>query len=128
MPVASSITIADATPTNHVFSPVQVATGRALLLNKASTIPATNESLILGLDLASAKRSTDRVQTSLYMPFEKTVDGVVQVRSTARFIGDWIIPFDLTDAERNGFYTLVKNFFANAIVSSYVRSRDPMYG
>lgn len=128
MPVASAITLADAVPANHVYSPVQVSTGRALLLNKATTIPASNEQLVLGFDLASARRPTDRILTQLAQPLEKTVDGTVVVRSTPRFVGDWVLPSDMTDAERNNFWTLVKNFIAHAMVQSYVRSRDPMYG
>jgi predicted rRNA methylase YqxC with S4 and FtsJ domains len=129
MPTATTISIADSTPANHVFSPVQVSTGQALLLNRATSVTAAgNEQMVLGLSLASAKRRTDRVNIRLNVPHEETVDGVTTVRDVARFSADVVLPELMTQTERNHFAALVKSAMAHAIVAGYIANRDPLYG
>lgn len=127
MPSTASLTIADSVPANHVYEPVQVTPAKALFLNKATSIPASNEQVVLGFNIATAARATDKVFTNLFMPFEKTVDGEILVRSTARFFGQWVTPADMSDQERADFVALVQNMIGHASVAGYVTDRDPFY-
>jgi hypothetical protein len=128
MPLASTVVIADATPTNHTFSPVQVSTQKALLLDKSTSIPASNKTMVLKFNLANANRATDRIRQELHAPIEQTIDFIVSVRSTPRFLADWVMPADMDDAERENFVAMVVSFIGHAITEAYARSRDPMYG
>jgi hypothetical protein len=85
--------------------------------------------MVLGYSFANARRRTDKIQTRLNLPKEVTsAEGVVSVVSTARFIGEFIIPDDWTEAERADMYALVASLTGSTIVQSYVESRDPFYG
>lgn len=127
MPSASTITVADQVPTNHVFNPITTAPGSALLETREATTTAGEKQLILQLDRASAKRATDRVTIRLNLPFEQTVDGVTSVRSIARLDCVVIVPSDTTSTERALVAALVKNTLANAVVQGYITTRDPLY-
>lgn len=131
MPVPSTITIADATPTNHVYRPISIGdpSGNSTLINTESATNAGNRSMVLGYSFANAKRKTDKIQVRLNFPKEVTdSNGVVSVKSIGRFIGEYIIPDDWSETERGHFFASVKNLSAHAVVEGYVKSRDPFYG
>jgi hypothetical protein len=124
-----SITLADATPTNHVFVPTSVSGGQTMLLNRTGkTTSAGAEVLIVGLSLASAKRKTNRVNVRLAVPYEVTVDSVVQVRDVARANTDVVLPELMTSTERNHFATLLGAALAHAIIKGYSADLAPMLG
>lgn len=126
MPSASTITIADQVPTNHVFNPITTG-ATSFLETTTKATGATQESLVLQMDRSSTKRATDRVTVRLNVPFEQTVDGAVTVRSTARFIGEFVVPADCSSTERLMLATMVQNVLANSVVKGYVSSRDQLY-
>jgi hypothetical protein len=128
MPVPSTITIADATPTNHDFFPVaKNAAGTWLLLNREAVTAAGAPRLELGFSLANRNRATDKVHVKFVHPFEAEVDGVTVVQSTPLFDGSFVIPADLTVAQRERFAKMAANVVLHTIVQGMVKSRDPMY-
>lgn len=127
MSAITTMTIADATPTDHDFSPVSVGLGNTLLINREALTAAGQMKVMLGLDLASPKRATNRVDVRFDHPFESTVEGVTSVTKTARFFGQWVLPQDLTVAEQLRFATMVKSLVNDARVAEYVEGLDPSY-
>lgn len=127
MPAATTIVLADATPANHTFSPLSTDGGVALLEDRDSTTSAGFKTLLLTLKKANGARSTNRVNIRLNVPYEQTIDGAVSIRSVARLSADVVIPDDMTGTERDHFAALVKNAFANAIVTGYIADLDPLY-
>lgn len=120
MPAASNISINDATPAAHVYTPTSISPQLSTYRNVAdATISAGEESLSLSLSRASANRATNRVKITLAVPHEQTVDSVVSVRSTARMNCEIILPDDMTQTERDDFAALVSNAFDHADVQGY---------
>jgi hypothetical protein len=128
MPVPSTITIADATPTNHDFVPVtKNAAGTWLLLNHEAVTAAGAPRLDLGFSLANRNHAPDTVHVKFVHPFEAEVDGVTVVQSISLFDGSFVIPADLTTAQRERFGKMAANVVLHAIIQGMVKSRDPMY-
>lgn len=128
MPAASNLSINDATPTAHVFVPVSVSPQLSLFRNVAgASISASEEQIGLSLSRASANRATNKVKLTIAMPHEQTVDGVVVVRSTARFTGEWTLPDDMSATERGHFAAIVKNAAANADIEDYVTDLEAFW-
>lgn len=130
MPSAASITLADgqATPVNHTFSPrISVGPGSTTLINDEALTSAGQMKLTLGFSAASAARTSNRVKIRFEMPTETTVNGVTSVAYTARFIGDVILPEQMTAVERANMAAYMKNALANAVVAGYTSTLDPMY-
>lgn len=129
MTAMQSITLADATPTNHVFAPVQSAGGVVTLMNRATAATAAGaETLVLGLSLANAKRKTDRVNVRLNVPHEVTIDSVVQVRDVARANLDVVLPELMTQSERDDFAALCGAAVVHAVTQAYIADRSPLLG
>lgn len=129
MPTASTIVIADSTPTNRTYSPVQISPSFSMLLDKSTAQTADGQAqVILGFSLGTSKRPTDRAVVRHNFPIEREVDGVWTVVGTARFIGEWIVPTLMTPTERNHFEALTDNLVGHAVVEGYVADRDPFYG
>lgn len=129
MPTAATIVVADSTPTNRTYSPVQISPALSMLLDKSTANIAEGQAqIILGFSLGSTKRPTDRVVVRHNFPVEREVDGVWTVVATARFIGEWIVPTVMTQTERNHFEALCDNLVSHATVEGYVADRDPFYG
>jgi len=127
MPTAAAIVLADATPSNHTFSPLKVTVESSLLVSREGTTSAGNPTLIIGLSQAHVNRATNKVSVRLNQPIEQTVDGVVSVRSTPRFEGVFTLPDDMTEAERTDFAALVESAVSDSVVQGYVTALDPMY-
>lgn len=131
MPSATSITLADgqATPVNHVFEPVSVVPGQALLVNRDSTTAAGQKELIVSYDRAKTGRKTDRIKLRLNIPIEATSTdtGQTYVAHTARFSCDVVLPDELTASERADVAAFVKNALADSVLNGYISDLDPMY-
>lgn len=128
MPAPTTVSINDASAVAHVFRPISIGE-MSTLINTESDTNAGNWSMVLGYSFANARRRTDKIQVRLNLPKEATSsEGVVSVASTARYIGEYIIPDDWTEAERDDLFSLVSSLAGHTIVESYVKSRDPFYG
>lgn len=117
MPSASAITLNDGT-NDRIFTPIGVQ-DKALFECRDSVTSAGFSSMILGLDRAKAGRATNKCNVRLNAPIETTADGVTTVRCTPRFIGDFVLPDDMTAAERLAFGNLAIAMLTNAVVKGY---------
>lgn len=120
MASAANIVLADSTPANHTFEPVQVAP--SLTIHSEHGVAATPPgelSFSTGLSLANSQRSTDRITIRFVYPVEQTVDGVVSVAYTMRANLDVIIPSQATNAQRNHLAAYVQNLTANSVIKGY---------
>lgn len=128
MPSASNIVIADSVPVNRTYVPQQVGNGEATLVDKTtSSIIGGQSTLVLTFSPISSKRKTDRTGVRLNLPKVSSLGGVDSVDSTARFIGDFVVPETWTVLERNNFATLAGNAVKHALIQGYVKDRDPLY-
>lgn len=120
MASAANIVLADKTPANHTFEPIQVAP--ALTIHEEHGValtPPGQLSFTTGLSLASASRSTDRVTIRFTFPVEQTVDDITSVAYTLRANLDVIIPSQATNAQREHLAAYVQNLMANAVIKDY---------
>jgi len=127
MPSAANIVLADSTPANHTFVPLQVSPG--LTLHSESGVagtPSGDLNFTSSLDLASAKRSTDRLKFQFNYPVEQTVDGIVSVAYTARVFVDVAIPVQMTTTQRNHLAAYTQNLMTNTVIKGYF-TRQPMF-
>lgn len=128
MPSATPLSVNDATPTAHVFDPMTVTPELATYRNYAdAAVSASAEQLIVSLSLATSQRATNKVKVTISDPIEQTVDGVVVVRSTPRFTGEFILPDDMSVSERDHFGALVRNALAHADIKGYYEDLKPVY-
>lgn len=128
MPAITTLAIADSVPVTRNYAPMSIIGKDATYVDRTTqTIVSGQATVVLTFDPASSKRVTDRISIRLNEPNVQTLNGVPQVVDTARFIGEFIIPPTWTTLQRNNFATQVKNLFANAIVTSMVKDRDPPY-
>lgn len=125
MPQASSITLSDGT-NDHVFTPIGT-NDKALFECRDSATSAGFETMILALDRAKTGRPTNKANLRLSQPIEMTADGVVTVRSTPRFIGDFVLPDDMTAAERLAFGNLAIAMLTNAVVKGYFTTLEVVW-
>lgn len=128
MPSATTIVLADSVPANHNFDPVQIDPENSLFLERDT--PSTSGGfwgLRLTFSRANSGRPTDRVGVRLDVPYEQTVDGIVQIADTARFQGSFTLPTTMTATNRADFAALVKNALAHADVLGYIEDLEPVY-
>lgn len=127
MPAAANIVLNDATPTAHTFVPLSAGPGLTIHAeNGVALTPSGALQFTSSLDLASAKRSTDRIRLQFSYPVEQTVDGVTSVAYTGRAFVDAAIPVQMTTAERTHLAAFVANMAANAVLQGYY-TRQPQY-
>lgn len=129
MPAATQISINDATPTAHLFDPVgKTPSGSVLYVNNTdASTSATAENMSLALFRANGQRSINRVKINFSVPYAQTVDGAVEVRSTARANIDVIIPDDATASEREDFMAMLSNLFDATDVKNHVEDLTPTW-
>jgi hypothetical protein len=129
MPSATTIALYDGqgTPVSHDFEPVSVTPANSLLVNRDADTSAGQMQLIVGLSPANGSRKTNRVNLRFNMPIEHTVDGVVRVAYTARAICEFVLPEEMTQANRDDFAAYIKNATADAVISGVISDLDPLY-
>lgn len=127
MPAATSISVNDAAPTAHVFVPVSVTPQLSLFRNvAAAATSATEENIGLSLSRATANRPTNKVKITINLPHEtlalNSIDTVV--RDTFRFVGEFIIPDQMSTAERTDAEAVVRNALAVAAIKGYITNLE----
>lgn len=129
MPAAANIVLADATPANHTYEPMEGDSSNFLFLERTlSATSAGAESLRYTFSRASEARPTDRIGIRLDIPYEQTVDGVTTVHSIARFSGTVTLPDTMTAGDREDFMALLVSLFGHATTASYIENLAPVYG
>ena len=129
MPAATQISVNDATPTAHLFDPVGKTPAGAVLYfnNTDASTSATAEGVTISMSRANGSRNTNRVKLSLAVPYEQAVDGAIEVRSTARMNVDFILPDDMTAAERADFAALASNLLDVSDIKNHVEDLIPVW-
>lgn len=120
----ANIVVNDGTA-NQTFAPVKRDGGRLTFLNKVGAVAAAFKKLVLGYDLRSSRRRTDKVSFDLDFPLERTEDGIVTATNVALGRCTFTLPEVMTDAEKTAFTALVKNGIAHAVFAAYMVG-DPM--
>lgn len=123
MSTIANLTVADNVPANHVFYPIQSGP-RSLWITHEAANALTQASFLVDTSLATPARATDKVKMNLAWPFAQTVDGAVFARSIARRFSDWVLPADMTTAERLLFVAISMNIEASALVKAILTDRD----
>lgn len=116
-----------ATPVAKSFAPEQVSPKLSTFTERTATSSAGYIRLGVGLDMAKASRPTNRVDISLDLPIQETVNGVLTVSRTLRFKGYFVIPDTATAGERADLAAFVANALDNTQVRAVVKDLDPMY-
>lgn len=116
-----------ATPVAKSFAPVQVAPSNSIFAEKTATSSAGFINLGVGFSPASTKRPTNRVDVSLDLPVLATVNGVSTVAYVGRFKGYFVIPDQMTAAERADLAAYSANALDNTQVRAVIKDLDPLY-
>lgn len=125
MPSASAIILNDGTA-DRTFTPTSIS-DKALYECRDSTTSAGFSSLVFSLDRAKPTRPTNKVFVRYAEPIEMTADGEVTIRSTPRANTDFILPDDMSAAERLAFANTYLAALANALIKGYVVNLEPAY-
>lgn len=131
MPAIAAITLADATPTNVVFTP-RVADPEKSILAKRGYVPANTSAetdilLFTGVSPSSSARATSRSKVALSFPNPDYVPAVGVLPSVARFVGEWIVPSDFSTASRDDFKALTDAAVIHATTDSLVINDEGQY-
>lgn len=116
-----------ATPVAHNFAPVQVAPDNSVFAEKSTGVSAGFINLGVKFSPASASRATNRVDIELSYPVLSTVNGVSTVAYRGLFKGYFVLPDQMTAAERANLAAYVANALDNSIVRGVIKDLDPMY-
>lgn len=124
---ALSINNGAATPVAKSFAPEQVGPSLSTFTERSATSSVGFLRFGIGLSPASSKRATNRVDISFEMPVMQTVNGVNSVAYKALFKGYFVLPDQMTAAERADIAAFVANAFDNTQVRAVIKDLDPMY-
>lgn len=138
MSTLAAITLADgqATPVNHTFSPVNIdAAGVAKLVDRSGGISIGFPAITLSVKSPSKGSRNYRVIAKVVVPTlevtaPSTVSGIQPAPTKAYdILGtiEFVLPERSTLLERQNAYAYVKNFLANANVSSAVQTFETIY-
>lgn len=109
------------------LDPVVVNPEQSVFVDRTSGIPMAFPKLTIDYSAASVKRQTTRIDISFDHPVTRTVDGNVAVVGTCRFKSYFVVPENLSVAERQAFTTLVVNSLSNTQVRKVYEDLDPMF-
>lgn len=131
MPAIGDITLTDNAPVSVVFTP-RVANPEGSILAKrgyvaANDFAAADMFLTLGVSPSSPQRPTTRVKTSISLPDPDYLATDTDTMSVARFKGEWIIPDNFTQANRDHLQALVESWVINANLKAAVEDDEGLY-
>lgn len=115
------------TPVAKIFAPEAVAPTLSSFTERSAGVSAGFIRLSVGLSPASSKRASNRVDVSLDLPVLRTINGVSTVAYTARFKGYFVLPDQMTGAERADIAAFVANALDNTQVRAVIKDLDPLY-
>lgn len=116
-----------ATPVAKSFSPEKVTPDAATFTERTALSSAGFLRLTAGLSPANGGRKTNRVNIEFSMPVLASVNGVNSVAYTGLFKGYFVIPDQMTSAERADLAAFVANALDNAQIRAIVKDLDPLY-
>lgn len=122
-----SINNGAATPVAKSFAPERVGSELSTFTERSAAVSAGFTRLMVSYSAASSKRATNRVDIDLDLPVLSTVNGVSTVAYIGRFKGYFVLPDQMTAAERADLHAYVANGLNNALVKAVIKDLDPMY-
>lgn len=122
-----SINNGAATPVAKSFAPERVAPENTVFTERSAAVSAGFTRLAIRYSAASAKRASNRVDVDLDLPVLTTVNGVSTVAYTGRFKGYFVLPDQMTAAERADMHAFVANGLNNAVIKGVIKDLDPLY-
>lgn len=125
MAAISNYVVADATPTNQTLYPLTASLPSSRWTARSAATVAGNRTLEIKCSLATARRATDRFTVLYARPAEVTdTNGAVSVSGIQRFAGEFVIPVNSLNADRNHFAHEVASVVANAVLKAIIKDRD----
>lgn len=127
--VTGPLTIANGagTPVNKSFAPERVAPELSSFVERSAPASAGYVRLSVGLNPATSQRPTNRIPVRLDHPVLQTANGVSTVAYVGRFVGEFIIPDQMTSAERADLHAFAANALDNALIKGAIKDLDPLY-
>lgn len=116
-----------ATPVAKTFSPERVAPELSSFTERTSGVSSGYTRLTISYSPASGKRATNRIDISVDLPVLSTVNGVSTTAYVGRFKGYFVVPDQMTAAERADLAAYVANALDNTNVRAVIKDLDPMY-
>lgn len=129
MQITAPLTINNgaATPVAKTFSPERVAPEQSVFVERTSGVSAGFLRLGIEYSAASGARSTNRMNIRFDFPVLQTVNGISTVAYTGRFQGSFVIPDQMTAAERADLAAYVANALDATAIRAIVKDLDPMF-
>lgn len=124
---ALSINNGAATPVAKSFAPEQVTPALTTFTERSAASSVGFLRLGIGFSAANSRRPTNRVNVDFDMPVMQVVDGINKVAYIGRFRGYFVVPDQMTSAERADLAAFVANALDNAQVRAVVKDLDPLY-
>lgn len=127
--VTGNLTINDgaATPVARTFAPERVAPDLSTFVEKTAGVSSGYIRLGVKFSPATSNRPTNRVDFNMDLPVLSTVNGVSTVAMTARFRSYWVLPDNLSAADRANAWAFVANALDNAQIKAVIKDLDPLY-
>lgn len=116
-----------ATPVAKSFAPERVGSDLSRFTERSAAVSAGFTCLSVAYSAASSKRPTNRIDIDVNLPVLSTVNGVSTVAYVGRFKGYFVLPDQMTAAERADLHAFVANGLDNVLVKGVVTNLDPLY-
>lgn len=129
MATASDITLStDESTGTSVFKPLTKSEGRVFFVARDDDISAASRTLSLLFRPESNTRQTNRFNASLAMPLKRSDGGspaTYTASDVARFNGEWVLPSNMSAAERAELGIMVRDLVAETAVEAATDDLDP---
>lgn len=127
--VTGSISINNgaATPVAKAFAPERVSPDSSVFTERSAAVSAGFIKLATSFSPANSQRPTTRVDVSLDFPVLQTVNGISSVAYKGLFKGYFVIPDQMTAAERADLAAFVANSLDVTLIRNMIKDLDPLY-
>jgi len=116
-----------ATPVAKTFNPEGISPSLSTFVERSAGSVAGYLRSMFGFSPATSQRKTTRVTFDFSYPVLSTVNGVSTVAYTGLFKGYFVIPDQMTAAERANLRAYVANWMDNAAVIAMIKDAEPMW-
>lgn len=123
---ALTLTDDEATPVDHVFTPIEASPQQAVWTELAAADEVyLRPNAIAQYRGARGAGQVSKVVVRLNTPLYTTVDSVIQDRGTARAIAELILPPQITGQERDNLIAMFRDLVDEAVVTDLVNGEPP---
>lgn len=128
MATASNLTLNYDATNSDVFKPQVKREGHVSYVSHDEDIAAASKRVESDFKPITAARPVQRVKQTLSFPLKRSDGGspaVYTASNVARFIGEWVLPDSMSDAEKLEFDYQVESLIAEATMRLARRESDP---